>query len=251
MNDAWRLGVDVGGTGVKGNVVDTGTGDLVAERVRIDTPHPATPEAVADTVAAVVEAHEWEGAVGITLPSVVKDGIAHTAANIDPTWPGTDAATLFGERLGRRAVHVLNDADAAGLAEMRFGAGQGRRGVVCMLTIGTGIGSAVFHDGVLLPSTEFGHLQVNGYDAETRASAAAREREDLSWEKWAKRLSRYLQVLEDLISPDLIVLGGGVSKKPHKWVPLLEARTEIVPAQLQNQAGIVGAAMAAVEGTSP
>ena len=151
MNDAWRLGVDVGGTGVKGNIVDTGTGELVADRVRIDTPHPATPEAVADTVAAVVEAHEWHGPVGITLPSVVKDGVAHTAANIDPTWPGTDAGTLFRERLGRQSVHVLNDADAAGLAEMRFGIGQGRGGVVCMLTIGTGIGSAVFHDGVLLP----------------------------------------------------------------------------------------------------
>ena len=251
MNDAWRLGIDVGGTGVKGNVVDTRTGELVAERVRIATPHPATPEAVADTVAAVVEAHGWEGPVGITLPSVVKDGVAHTAANIDPSWPGTDALTLFGERLGRTSVHVLNDADAAGLAEMRFGVGQGRGGVVCMLTIGTGIGSAVFHDGVLLPSTEFGHLQVDGHDAETRASAAAREREDLSWGKWAKRLSRYLQVLEDLIWPDLFVLGGGVSKKPGKWVPLLEARTEVVPAQLQNQAGIVGAAMAAAEGTSP
>jgi polyphosphate glucokinase len=206
---------------------------------------------VADTVAAVVEAHGWDGPVGITLPSVVKDGVAHTAANIDPSWPGTDAVTLFGERLGRASVHVLNDADAAGLAEMRFGVGQGRGGVVCMLTIGTGIGSAVFHDGVLLPSTEFGHLQVDGHDAETRASAAAREREDLSWGKWAKRLSRYLQVLEDLIWPDLFVLGGGVSKKPAKWVPLLEARTEVVPALLQNQAGIVGAAMAAAEGTSP
>ncbi|NMO89793.1 polyphosphate--glucose phosphotransferase [Actinomycetospora sp. TBRC 11914] len=251
MNDAWRLGIDVGGTGVKGNVVDTTSGELVAERVRIETPHPATPEAVADTVAAVVEAHAWEGPVGITLPSVVKDGIAHTAANIDPTWPGTDAVTLFGERLGRRGVHVLNDADAAGLAEVRFGAGQGVAGVVCLLTIGTGIGSAVFHDGELLPSTEFGHLQVDGHDAETRISAAAREREELSWGKWAKRFSRYLQVLEDLIWPDLFILGGGVSKKPDKWLPLLEARTRIVTAKLQNQAGIVGAAMAAVEGTSP
>lgn len=249
--DARRLGIDVGGTGVKGNVVDTDSGELLADRVRIDTPHPATPEAVADTVAAVVEAHRWEGPIGITLPSVVKDGVAHTAANIDPSWPGTDAVRLFGDRLGDLPVHVLNDADAAGLAEVRFGAGQGRRGIVCMLTIGTGIGSAVFHDGVLLPSTELGHLQVDGHDAETRASAAARERDDLSWAKWAKRLSRYLQVLEDLIWPDLFVLGGGVSKKPHKWVPLLEARTEIVPAQLQNQAGIVGAAMAAAEGTSP
>jgi polyphosphate glucokinase len=251
VDDARRLGIDVGGTGVKGNVVDTRTGELVADRVRIATPHPATPDAVADTVAAVVEAHGWDGPVGITLPSVVKDGVAHTAANIDPSWPGTDAVTLFGERLARTSVHVLNDADAAGLAEMRFGVGQGRGGVVCMLTIGTGIGSAVFQDGVLLPSTEFGHLQVDGHDAETRASASARERADLSWAKWAKRFSRYLQVLEDLIWPDLFVLGGGVSKKPDKWVPLLEARTEVVPALLQNQAGIVGAAMAAAEGTSP
>ncbi len=251
MNESWRLGIDVGGTGVKGNVVDTRTGELVAERVRIATPHPATPEAVADTVAAVVEAHGWEDGVGVTLPSVVKDGIAHTAANIDPSWPGTDALTLFGERLGRTSVHVLNDADAAGLAEVRFGAGQGVNGVVCLLTIGTGIGSAVFHDGVLLPSTELGHLQVDGHDAETRASASAREREDLSWGKWAKRFSRYVQVLEDLIWPDLFILGGGVSKKPDKWLPLLEARTRIVTAQLQNQAGIVGAAMAAAEGTSP
>lgn len=251
MNDAWRLGIDVGGTGVKGNIVDTTSGELMADRVRIETPHPATPEAVSDTVAAVVEAHGWEGPVGITLPSVVKDGIAHTAANIDPSWPGTDALTLFGERLGRRPVHVLNDADAAGLAEVRFGAGRGVGGVVCLLTIGTGIGSAVFHDGVLLPSTELGHLQVDGHDAETRASTSAREREELSWRKWAKRFSRYLQVLEDLIWPDLIILGGGVSKKPDKWLPLLEARTRIVTAQLRNQAGIVGAAMAAMEGTSP
>jgi polyphosphate glucokinase len=251
VNDAWRLGIDVGGTGVKGNIVDTTSGELMADRVRIETPHPATPEAVSDTVAAVVEAHGWEGPVGITLPSVVKDGIAHTAANIDPSWPGTDALTLFGERLGRRPVHVLNDADAAGLAEVRFGAGRGVGGVVCLLTIGTGIGSAVFHDGVLLPSTELGHLQVDGHDAETRASTSAREREELSWRKWAKRFSRYLQVLEDLIWPDLIILGGGVSKKPDKWLPLLEARTRIVTAQLRNQAGIVGAAMAAMEGTSP
>ncbi|WP_285593737.1 polyphosphate--glucose phosphotransferase [Actinomycetospora sp. NBRC 106378] len=258
-----RLGIDVGGTGVKGNVVDTETGELLADRVRIETPHPATPEAVADTVAAVVETHGYDGPVGITLPSVVKAGIAHTAANIDPTWPGTDAVTLFGERLGRlpdaqrsgagpsRPVFVLNDADAAGLAEVRFGAGAGRRGVVCMLTIGTGIGSALFLDGRLLPSSEFGHLQVDGHDAESRASAAAREREELSWPKWAKRFSRYLQVLEDLVWPDLFILGGGVSKKPDKWLPLLEARTEIVVAQLQNQAGIVGAAMAAAEDTSP
>ncbi|MEJ2868117.1 ROK family protein [Actinomycetospora sp. OC33-EN08] len=246
-----RLGIDVGGTGVKGNVVETETGETVAERVRIETPHPATPEAVADTVAAVVEAHSYEGPIGITLPSVIKDGIAHTAANIDTTWPGTDAVRLFSERLGRQPVFVLNDADAAGLAEVRFGAGAGRRGVVCVLTFGTGIGSAVFHDGVLLPSTELGHLEIDGHDAESRASYSAKERGDLSWEKWSKRVSRYLQVVENLIWPDLFILGGGVSKRAHKWVPLLDARTEIVTAQLQNQAGIVGAAMAAAEDTSP
>ncbi len=237
----------------QGELVDTGTGELVAERVRIATPAPGHPGGGGGHVPRPSSRRtSWHGPVGITLPSVVKDGVAHTGGQHRPELAGHRRGGPVPERLGDgTVVHVLNDADAAGLAEMRFGIGQGRGGVVCMLTIGTGIGTAVFHDGILLPPTELGHLQVNGHDAESRASAAAREREELTWEKWAKRVSRYLQVLEDLIWPDLFVLGGGVSKKPHKWVPLLEARTEIVPAQLQNQAGIVGAAMAAAEGTSP
>ena len=246
-----RLGVDVGGSGVKANIVDVSTGELVAERARLDTPQPATPDAVADTVAAVVERHGWTGTVGITLPAVIKEGVARSAANIDPAWDGTDAHALFSARLGGRDVRVLNDADAAGLAEMRFGAGRGRRGVVCMLTMGTGIGSAVFLDGQLVPNTEFGHLQVDGRDGESRASAAAREREDLSWARWARRVSRYLRTLEDLLWPDLFVLGGGVSRKAPQWVPRLEARTETVPAALQNQAGIIGAAMAVEEASGP
>ena len=251
MTDERRFGVDIGGTGVKGNVVDIGTGEVLAPRVRLPTPQPATPDAVADTVGAVLTEHGWGGAVGITLPSVVKDGRAMTAANIDPAWQGTDAVALFSSRLGGRTVRVLNDADAAGLAEVRFGAGRDRAGVVVVLTLGTGIGSAVFLDGRLVPNTELGHLEVDGADAESRASSAARDREDLSWKAWAKRLTRYIGVVEDLFWPDLVVLGGGVSRKAHKWLPYLEVRTEVVPAALQNQAGIVGAAMAVEEDTSP
>lgn len=246
-----RLGIDVGGTGVKGNVVDVDSGETVADRVRIATPHPATPDAVAATVAEVAAAHDAEGPVGITLPSVVKDGRALTAANIDPAWQGTDAVALFSGVLGDRRVHVVNDADAAGLAEMRFGAGRGRGGTVVMLTLGTGIGSAVFLDERLVPNTELGHLEVDGVDAETRASSAAREREGLSWGEWAARLNRYVQVVEALLWPDLVILGGGVSKKSAKWLPDLDVRTEVVIADLRNQAGIVGAAMATVEDTSP
>lgn len=251
MTDGRRFGVDIGGTGVKGNLVDVGTGELLSERVRIPTPHPATPDAVADTVAAVVEEQGWGGAVGVTLPSVVKDGRAMTAANIDPAWQGTDAVALFSARLGGRPVRVLNDADAAGLAEVRFGAGRGRSGLVVVLTLGTGIGSALFLDGKLLPNTELGHLVVDGVDAESRASAAARDREELSWKAWTARVTRYVRVVEDLFWPDLVVLGGGVSRKAHKWLPYLEVRSEVVPAALQNQAGIVGAAMAVAEDTSP
>jgi polyphosphate glucokinase len=251
VTDGRRFGVDIGGTGVKGNLVDVRTGELLSERVRIPTPHPATPDAVADTVAAVVDEHGWGGAVGITLPSVVKDGRAMTAANIDPAWQCTDAVALFSSRLGGRPVRVLNDADAAGLAEVRFGAGRGRSGLVVVLTLGTGIGSALFLDGKLLPNTELGHLEVDGADAESRASAAARDREELSWQAWAARVTRYVRVVEDLLWPDLVVLGGGVSRKAHKWLPYLEVRTEVVPAALQNQAGIVGAAMAVAEDTAP
>ena len=246
-----RIGIDVGGTGVKGNVVDLADGTLLSDRFRVPTPHPATPDGVAGCVAEVVERLGAAGPVGVTVPSVVKDGRTLTAANIDPSWSGADAVSLFSAALDGRGVHVLNDADAAGLAEMRFGAGRGRAGVVVMLTLGTGIGSAVFLDGRLVPNTELGHLQIDGVDAETRASAAARKNETLSWSEWAARVERYLRVLEDLLWPDLVVLGGGVSKKSGKWLSQLDVRTEIAVADLRNQAGIVGAAMATAEDTSP
>lgn len=241
------FGVDVGGSAVKGCTVDLRRGSLDDERVRIRTPQPATPEAVASIVATITREFGWHGPMGVTVPCVVKQGIAHTAANVDKSWIGTDAAALFSEYC-RAPVTVLNDADAAGLAEMRFGAGRDRDGVVVLLTFGTGIGSAVFLDGELVPNTELGHLQVDGVDAETRAAAAAREVEALSWEEWGARVSRYLQVLENLLWPDLIIVGGGVSKKAERWLPLLECRTPVVAAALRNDAGIVGAAAAAAEG---
>ncbi len=238
------LGIDIGGTGIKGAPVDAVTGALVAERFRIPTPQPATPEAVADVVGEIARQFEWKAAAGATFPAVVKDGVTLTAANVDKSWIGTDAATLFAKAVGS-PVTVLNDADAAGLAEIEFGAGKGHRGVVIMTTLGTGIGSALFVDGTLVPNTELGHLEVHGTDAESRASDAAREREDMSWNKWAKRLTEYYGVLEGLLSPDLIIVGGGVSKKSIKFLSLIETRAEIVPAQLLNEAGIVGAAVAA------
>jgi len=238
------FGVDVGGSGIKGAPVDTGTGALLAERIRVDTPQPALPEAVARVVGEVLG--EEQGRFGMTLPSVVVDGTALTAANIDPSWIGTDVRTLVREHTGRDAV-VANDADAAGLAEVRFGAAQGVRGTVLVLTLGTGIGSALFRDGDLVPNTELGHLELHGHDAEQRASDAARKREDLSWEKWAHRLSSYLTHVDLLLRPDLVVLGGGVSKKADQWMHLLDVRPPVRPAGLKNDAGIVGAALLAAE----
>ncbi|GDY32982.1 polyphosphate--glucose phosphotransferase [Gandjariella thermophila] len=250
MGTTRGFGVDIGGSGIKGGLVDLEAGVLVGERLRVPTPQPSTPDAVADAVAEVVEKFGWDGPVGITLPCVIKQGTALTAANIDTKWIGTDAAALFAARLGRRPddVTMLNDADAAGMAEMRFGSGVGRGGVVVLLTFGTGIGSALFLAGKLVPNTEFGHLEVDGKDAEKRAAASVKEEKDLSWEEWAQRVSRYLQVLENLIWPDLVIAGGGVSKKAEKWLPLLKVRTEVVPAALKNDAGIVGAAAAAAAG---
>ncbi|WP_040339745.1 polyphosphate--glucose phosphotransferase [Candidatus Blastococcus massiliensis] len=240
------FGVDIGGSGIKGGLVDLEEGRLVGERVRIDTPQPARPEPVFDVVTEIVRSFDWTGRVGVTFPGVMKKGVAHTAANVDPSWIGTDVdAGLSGLIPG--TVETLNDADAAGIAEMRFGAGRDRDGVVLMLTFGTGIGSALFVDGRLVPNTEFGHIQVDGEDGEHRAAASAREREDLSYPAWAKRVDRYLDVLEAGLWPDLIIVGGGVSRKAHKWVPLLSTRTPVVPALLQNTAGIVGAALAAAE----
>ncbi|MFN8024823.1 MAG: ROK family protein [Acidimicrobiia bacterium] len=237
------LGIDVGGTGIKGAPVDTRTGRLLADRHRILTPQPATPAAVAEVVGELAKFFDWTGPSGATFPAVIKHGVAYTAANVDKSWIGTDAAELFAQAIGGD-VTVVNDADAAGIAEMQFGAARGRDGVVIMVTLGTGIGSAVFHDGVLLPNTELGHLQMDGQDAEDLAAESVREADDLSWKKWAKRLNEYLQMLEGLFSPDLFVIGGGVSKKSGKFIPRLDLQAEVVPAELLNEAGIVGAALA-------
>jgi polyphosphate glucokinase len=241
------FGVDIGGSGIKGCTVNLRSGSLDEQRVRLPTPVPATPTAVAELVAAITNEFGWHGPMGVTLPSVLKHGIALTAAHLDPAWKGLAADKLFSEYC-RVPVVVLNDADAAGLAEMRFGAGRDHDGVVLLLTFGTGIGSALFVDGELVPNTELGHLQVDGVDAEIRAAASARDDEELSWADWAARVSRYLQVLEGLMWPDLIIAGGGVSKKADKWLSLLECRTPVVAAALRNDAGIVGAAAAAAEG---
>ena len=239
------LGIDIGGSGIKGAPVDLAAGEFAEERVRETTPQPSTPGAVADVVAGI--AARWpEGPLGVTFPAVIKRGVAHTAANVDKAWIGTDVAELLRTLTGR-SVHVVNDADAAGVAEARYGAAKGVQGVVVVLTLGTGIGTALLHDGVLVPNTELGHLEVDGHDAETKASDAARDREDLSWKDWAKRLQRYLETVEALLQPDLLVVGGGVSKKSEKFLPLLELRTPVVPAGLLNSAGIVGAAALAAE----
>jgi polyphosphate glucokinase len=240
------LGIDVGGSAIKAGLVDLDTGALVGDRLVAATPCPSTPPAVADVVAALVGELAWRGPVGVALPAVIKGGTAHSAANIDPTWIGTDAATLFTGRLSRACgeIAVVNDADAAGLAELHHGRIAGVSGVAVLLTLGTGIGSALFLDGKLLPNTELGHIQVDGADAETRAAAAAKEQEQLAWADWAGRVSHYLGVLENLIWPDLLVLGGGVSRDAGEWLSLLDVRTRVVAAELCNDAGVVGAAAA-------
>ncbi|MFF9848875.1 polyphosphate--glucose phosphotransferase [Streptomyces litmocidini] len=241
------FGVDIGGTGIKGAPVDLAHGALAEERHKVLTPQPATPDGVAGCVAEVVTHFGWTGPVGVTFPGVVTGSTVRTAANVDKSWIGVDAGALISDRLGGLPVTVLNDADAAGLAEMTFGAGRGRKGTVILLTLGTGIGSAVFVDGRLVPNTELGHLELKGHDAETRASTRAKEDEGLTWEHWAtRRLRKYLAHVEMLFSPELFIIGGGVSRKADKFLPLIEGiRAKIVPAELQNNAGIVGAGMAA------
>ncbi len=240
------FGVDIGGSGIKGAPVDLSTGALLKERVRIETPQPSTPEAVVAVVDEVLGDLPDGVRIGLTLPSVVVGGTALTAANIDPSWVFTDVEALVRERTHHEVV-VVNDADAAGVAEVRFGAAKGVRGTVLLLTLGTGIGSALFLDGRLVPNTELGHLQLDGYEAEKRASDAARKRDDLSWAKWARRLSAYIEHVDALLRPDLVVLGGGVSKKSEQWLHLLEVRPPVRPAGLLNDAGIVGAAVLAAE----
>ncbi|MCU1392785.1 MAG: polyphosphate glucokinase [Ilumatobacteraceae bacterium] len=239
---AHRLGIDIGGTGIKGAPVDVKKGTLLAERFRIDTPQPATPEAVADVVGQVAKHFDWKGPIGATMPGVVKSGVILTAANIDKSWINTDASALFTKATGN-PVSVLNDADAAGIAEMTFGAGKGRKGVVVMVTLGTGIGFALFNDGVLLPNTELGHLEMNGKDAEDQASARVRDQKEESWKKWAGKVDDYLDHVDALLWPDLIIIGGGVSKKADKFFPYLDTRAELVAAKFENEAGIVGAAL--------
>lgn len=236
------LGVDIGGTGIKGAPVDTERGKVLADHFRVLTPHPATPEAVSECVVEVVKHFDWKDRIGCTFPGVIKKGATMTAANMDEAWIGADAKSMF-EQYTQCKTTLINDADAAGLAEMQFGAGRGNMGLVMMVTLGTGIGTALFIKGILVPNTELGHLIVDGKDAERRASDAVRIAKDLSWKDWAKRVDHYLDYIEKLLWPDLIIIGGGASKHAERFIPHLTVNAEVVPAQLLNEAGIVGAAL--------
>ena len=244
------LGIDIGGSGIKGAAVDLARGQFATDRLRFDTPKVSSPAAVADIVAQIAEHFAGDigdSPVGVTLPAVVTNGVVRSAANIDPAWIGTDARTLLSDKLGR-SVTVVNDADAAGVGELHFGAARDASGLVLMTTLGTGIGSALLYDGVLVPNSELGHLEIDGHDAESRAAANVRDDKGLSWQEWADRLQRYYSHIEDLLWPDLIVVGGGVSRKADKFLPLLHLRAPIVAAQLANSAGIIGAAWLATNG---
>jgi polyphosphate glucokinase len=247
MANASPIGIDIGGTGIKAGVVDLKEGRLVGSRVKVDTPSPATPRAVVDVVCRLVEGLASTGAIGVTIPSVVLHGVVRTASNIDPSWVGTDALALFGDATGRK-VGVVNDADAAGMAEVRYGAGKGQPGVVVAVTLGTGIGSGIFVDGVLVPNSELGHLHLHHGDAEDYAAESARERDELSWKAWGKRVSEYLELVESLLWPDLFIIGGGISRRADKFLPYVKCRTPVVAATLHNDAGIVGGAMVAPTG---
>ncbi|HEX9090207.1 MAG TPA: ROK family protein [Anaerolineales bacterium] len=238
------LGIDIGGSGIKGAPVDVENGLLLADRYRLPTPNGAKPGPVAEVVAEVARQFDWHAPIGCGFPAVIRDGIAETAANINQKWIGTNVSQLFTEAT-ECPVYVVNDADAAGLAEVTFGAGKGVRGVILMITIGTGLGSALFIDGKLVPNTELGHIEVDCDEAELIASDVVRKEQALSWRKWAKRLDKYLCTLENLFSPDLMIIGGGAAKKQDQFLPLLTLHTRIIPAKLGNDAGIVGAALAA------
>jgi polyphosphate glucokinase len=239
------LGIDIGGTGIKGALVDTDSGDMLTERYRLLTPQPPTPEAMIETTAEIAKHFGWRGPMGCGFPAAVKHGVVYTAANVSKRWIGFDLKEALQQRTGCNVV-VLNDADAAGLAEMRFGAGRDRGGVVLVVTLGTGVGTALFVAGRLVPNMELGHIEIGGKEADNWASANAREDAKLSWKKWSKRVDKYLNRMEQLIWPDLIIVGGGVSKKHEKFFPYLTLQTRVVPAQMRNQAGIIGAALAAV-----
>ncbi|UCD99981.1 MAG: ROK family protein [Chloroflexota bacterium] len=238
------LGIDIGGSGIKGAPVDTDTGNLLDNRYRLATPSPAKPQAVAETVSDIADHFRWKGRLGVGFPGVVRKGVTLTAANIHKDWIGLDAAKFIKTVTGHKTC-MINDADAAGLAEMAFGAGKNRQGVVLMVTIGTGLGTALFTNGQLLPNCEFGHLEMKGADAEWYASDAARKREKLSWKKWGQRIDQYLHTMEKLFWPDLIILGGGISKKHERFFPYLTVQAEVVPALMLNEAGIIGAAVGA------
>jgi polyphosphate glucokinase len=241
------LGIDIGGSGIKGALVDVATGELVERRFRVPTPQPSKPKKVAAVVKQIVEHFEWEGPLGVTFPAIIRSGIVRSAANVDKRWIGTDGRRLF-EDVTALPVELLNDADAAGIAEMTYGAGRGQKGTVLMLTLGTGIGSALFREGVLVPNTELGHLIFKGSDAEHYAADSVRERENLSWKKWGRRVARYLDHVEFLFSPNLIIIGGGVSKQHARYFHYFDTEAQVVPAEALNEAGIVGAALAARRG---
>jgi polyphosphate glucokinase len=244
---AHPIGIDFGGSGIKAAPVDLDTGKFAAHREKIATPKDATPDAVAEVMAELLDKFDDKSSpVGVTVPGVVRHGVVHSAANIDKAWIGTDADALLTKRLGRD-VHVFNDADAAGVAELRYGAARGHAGLVILTTLGTGIGSALLYNGVLVPNSELGHLEIDGHDAESRAANSVREEKDLSWEQWAERLTTYYARVEALFSPDLFVVGGGVSKSADKFLHLIDIETEIIPATLFNDAGIVGAAVITAE----
>ncbi|MBN9643347.1 polyphosphate--glucose phosphotransferase [Corynebacterium mendelii] len=251
MEQKIGFGIDVGGSGIKGARVDLTTGEFIGDRIKILTPDPATPAAVADTVRQIVEKAGWDGPVGITLPSVVREQTALSAANIDPSWIDTPVGEVFGDVLPGREISVLNDADAAGIAEARFGNPRAARGSVILLTFGTGIGSAFMVDGTLYPNTEIGHMIVGSKEAEKYASSAVKKKKDLSYSTWAARVTEIMAEYERLFWPSLFIVGGGISRKADKWVPLLDIRTPVVAAELRNRAGIVGAAMAVTDHIRP
>jgi len=241
------LGIDIGGTGIKTALVETTTGELIGERTRVATPRPATPQAVGATLKEVVKEHQWSGPIGIGFPAAIQHGVARTAANVDKSFIGLPIAEYFSKQTGC-PVYMANDADVAGLAEMRFGAGKDNPGVVLIVTIGTGLGTALFSDGHLMPNTELGHVFLsNGFEAERYASEAVRVTKDLKWKEWGDRFNLYLTTMESLLWPDLIILGGGVSDKLHKFSPMITTKVPVVAASFLNQAGIVGAALFAEE----
>lgn len=240
------LGIDIGGSGIKGAIVDTENGEKISKRHRIPTPQPATPKAVADVIAEIVKHFDWKGNIGCGFPAVIQKGVVRTASNIANEWIGVNAAEMFTQKTGCPTT-IVNDADAAGLAEMKFGAGRDFDGFVILITVGTGIGTVLFTQGKLVPNTELGHIMLDGMVAENFAADRVRKEKDLSWKAWAKRFDKYLNRIEFLLWPDLIILGGGVSKKMDKFKEYLTLKTEIIPAGLRNHAGIIGAAVSAMK----